>query len=145
MRIVWVNVGRPRTVTWRGRSVTTGIFKDPVLGRVPVRQLNLVSPATIDTACRRQPMRLLVRSDAPAPELYPTNVRAQDCDDGARDGDAMIQVRSAGARGRTDRGSLDRRRPFSLGKYHDPHARAIPDHLAGDRAPPGPLPADDAA
>jgi MOSC domain-containing protein YiiM len=48
MRIVSVNVGRPRTVTWRGRSVTTAIFKDPVPGRVPVRQLNLKGDGQAD-------------------------------------------------------------------------------------------------
>jgi MOSC domain-containing protein YiiM len=40
-RIVSVNVGLPRTVRWKGREVTTGIFKEPVEGRVPVRRLNL--------------------------------------------------------------------------------------------------------
>lgn len=48
MRIVSVNVGRPRTVTWRGRPVTTAIFKDPVPGRVPVRQLNLEGDGQAD-------------------------------------------------------------------------------------------------
>lgn len=37
MRIVSVNVGRPRTVPWEGKLVTTGIFKQPVEGRVAVR------------------------------------------------------------------------------------------------------------
>jgi MOSC domain-containing protein YiiM len=41
MKLVSVNVGLPRQVEWRGRSVTTGIFKSPVAGRVPVRTLNL--------------------------------------------------------------------------------------------------------
>lgn len=41
MRVVSVNVGLPRTVTWHGKAVTTGIFKEPVAGRVAVRQLNL--------------------------------------------------------------------------------------------------------
>lgn len=41
MRVLSVNVGLPREVTWRGKSVTTGIFKEPVGGRVPVRALNL--------------------------------------------------------------------------------------------------------
>jgi MOSC domain-containing protein YiiM len=48
MRIVSVNVGRPRTVTWRGRPVTTGIFKAPVPGRVPVRRLNLEGDGQAD-------------------------------------------------------------------------------------------------
>lgn len=41
MRLVSVNVGRPRLVSWRGRTVSTGIFKEPVAGRVMLRRLNL--------------------------------------------------------------------------------------------------------
>jgi len=41
MKLVSVNVGLPRELTWRGRPVTTGIFKSPVVGRVRVRTLNL--------------------------------------------------------------------------------------------------------
>ena len=41
MRVVSVNVGLPREVVWKGRTVSTGIFKEPVAGRVMVRQLNL--------------------------------------------------------------------------------------------------------
>ncbi len=41
MRVVSVNVGLPREVMWHGRPVTTGIFKEPVQGRVAVRKLNL--------------------------------------------------------------------------------------------------------
>jgi MOSC domain-containing protein YiiM len=41
MRVLSVNVGLPRNVVWRGKPVTTGIYKDPVGGRVPVRVLNL--------------------------------------------------------------------------------------------------------
>lgn len=40
-KIVSLNVGLPREVTYRGRSVTTGIFKDPVVGRIALRRLNL--------------------------------------------------------------------------------------------------------
>ena len=36
-----VNVGRPRTVRWRGQSVQTSIWKTPVEGSVPVAALNL--------------------------------------------------------------------------------------------------------
>jgi MOSC domain-containing protein YiiM len=39
--LVSVNVGRPRRVTHRGRSVRTGIFKEPVPGRVRVGRLNV--------------------------------------------------------------------------------------------------------
>lgn len=40
-KIVSVNVGHPREVAWKGRIVTTGIFKQPVAGRVMMRALNL--------------------------------------------------------------------------------------------------------
>src|SRR3954468_6943406 len=36
-----VNVGRPRDIEWRGRTVYTGIWKSPVAGRCRVRRLNL--------------------------------------------------------------------------------------------------------
>jgi MOSC domain-containing protein YiiM len=41
MKLVSVNTGLPRTVTWHERSVTTGIYKQPVEGRVILRKLNL--------------------------------------------------------------------------------------------------------
>src|SRR5262249_21160544 len=41
MKLVSVNVGLPREVTWHGRIVTTGIFKQPVSGRIALRKLNL--------------------------------------------------------------------------------------------------------
>jgi MOSC domain-containing protein YiiM len=41
MQIVSVNVGLPRTVRWKRRDVTTGIFKEPIKGRISLRRLNL--------------------------------------------------------------------------------------------------------
>jgi MOSC domain-containing protein YiiM len=41
MKVISVNVGLPREVAWNGGRVTTGIFKSPVSGSVPVRRLNL--------------------------------------------------------------------------------------------------------
>jgi len=41
MKILSVNVGLPREVSWKGKPVTTGIFKEPVQGRVKLRSLNL--------------------------------------------------------------------------------------------------------
>lgn len=41
MKVVSVNVGLPREVVWHGRSVITGIFKQPVQGRIALRKLNL--------------------------------------------------------------------------------------------------------
>ena len=36
-----VQVGRPRDVRWRGKAVTTGIYKEPVAGRIMLRRFNL--------------------------------------------------------------------------------------------------------
>jgi MOSC domain-containing protein YiiM len=41
MQIVSLNVGLPRDVIWHGITVTTGIFKQAVEGRVALRKLNL--------------------------------------------------------------------------------------------------------
>jgi MOSC domain-containing protein YiiM len=41
MKLISVNVGRPRLVSWEGRTVSTGIFKAPVDGPVTLRLLNL--------------------------------------------------------------------------------------------------------
>ena len=41
MKLVSVNVGLSREVISKGKTVTTGIFKEPVEGRVLVRTLNL--------------------------------------------------------------------------------------------------------
>lgn len=41
MKLISLNTGLPREVTWHGRTVTTGIFKEPVHNRVALRQLNL--------------------------------------------------------------------------------------------------------
>ncbi|MDT5235752.1 MAG: hypothetical protein QOF47_1739 [Mycobacterium sp.] len=40
-RLVSVNVGMPKDVQWRGKTVHTGIWKTPVDGPVMVRQLNI--------------------------------------------------------------------------------------------------------
>src|SRR5215211_7291836 len=41
MRIVSLNVGLPREITWQGKLVTTGIFKQPIKAPVMLRTLNL--------------------------------------------------------------------------------------------------------
>src|SRR4249919_3260363 len=40
-RLLAVNVGLPREHAWRGRSVRTGVWKEPVVGRRMVRRLNI--------------------------------------------------------------------------------------------------------
>jgi MOSC domain-containing protein YiiM len=56
-RVVSVNVGLPRTVHWNGRDVTTGIFKEPVAGRIAVRRLNLDGDGQADLAVHGGPQK----------------------------------------------------------------------------------------
>lgn len=48
MKLISVNVGLPRTIIWKGRPVTTGIFKEPVEGPVMLRRLNLAGDKQAD-------------------------------------------------------------------------------------------------
>jgi MOSC domain-containing protein YiiM len=48
MKLISVNVGLPREVTWKEKTVSTGIFKEPVNDRVMVRSLNLEGDGQAD-------------------------------------------------------------------------------------------------
>ncbi len=48
MQLISVNVGLPREVNWKGKTVSTGIFKEPVNARVMVRSLNLEGDGQAD-------------------------------------------------------------------------------------------------
>jgi MOSC domain-containing protein YiiM len=48
MKLLSVNVGLPREVIWKGKTVMTGIFKEPVQGRVMLRSLNLEGDGQAD-------------------------------------------------------------------------------------------------
>ena len=49
-RLLSVNVGLPRDIAWRGRTVHTGVWKDPVQGRCRVGRLNLEGDGQGDLA-----------------------------------------------------------------------------------------------
>ncbi len=55
MRIVSVNVGLPREIAWGSDVVSTGIFKEPIDGRVPLRRLNLEGDAQADLSVHGGP------------------------------------------------------------------------------------------
>lgn len=57
MKILSVNVGLPREVDWKGRVVTTGIFKEPVEGRVMMRTLNLDGDGQADLSVHGGPTK----------------------------------------------------------------------------------------
>ncbi|HMD44097.1 MAG TPA: MOSC domain-containing protein, partial [Candidatus Acidoferrum sp.] len=49
-RLLAVNVGLPRDVTWNGKTVRTSVWKPPVDGRRMVRRLNIQGDAQADLA-----------------------------------------------------------------------------------------------
>ncbi len=57
MRVVSVNVSLPRRVPYKGRTVSTAIFKKPVAGRVPVRAIGLRGDAVGDPRVHGAPMK----------------------------------------------------------------------------------------
>ncbi len=48
MKIESIQVGMPKTVVFRGKEITTGIFKDPVKGPVLLKTLSLVGDGQAD-------------------------------------------------------------------------------------------------
>jgi len=57
MKVVSVNVGLPREVTWNGKVITTGIYKEPVDGRVTLRTLNLDGDKQADLSVHGGPTK----------------------------------------------------------------------------------------
>jgi ferredoxin-NADP reductase/MOSC domain-containing protein YiiM len=49
-RLLSVNVGLPRDIVWKGRTVHTGVWKNPVIGRCRVGRLNLEGDGQGDLA-----------------------------------------------------------------------------------------------
>jgi MOSC domain-containing protein YiiM len=49
-RLLSVNVGLPRAVTWNGKTVRTSVWKSPVDGRRMVRKLDIDGDAQADLA-----------------------------------------------------------------------------------------------
>ncbi|HEY6186670.1 MAG TPA: MOSC domain-containing protein [Pyrinomonadaceae bacterium] len=57
MKLISLNVGRPRLVMSRGEMVSTGIYKEPVEGRVRLRTLNLDGDRQADLTVHGGPMK----------------------------------------------------------------------------------------
>ena len=68
MKLVSLNVGKPRDVRWKGRIVSTGIFKEPVSGRIAVRTLNLDGDGQADLSVHGGPEKAVYLYPA---EHYP--------------------------------------------------------------------------
>jgi MOSC domain-containing protein YiiM len=59
MKLISVNVGLPREVEWKGQTVKTGIFKEPVAGRVKLRHLNLDGDRQADLSVHGGPEKAI--------------------------------------------------------------------------------------
>lgn len=57
MKIVSLNIGRPRLVMRNGDPVSTAIFKEPIAGRVPLRTLNLDGDRQADLSVHGGPTK----------------------------------------------------------------------------------------
>jgi len=63
MNIASVNVGRPQTLPWRGQLVSTGIFKNPVEGPVPLVGYNFDGDAQADLRVHGGPNKAVYAYD----------------------------------------------------------------------------------
>ena len=68
MQVMSVNVGVPREVVWKGRTVVTGIFKEAVEGRIAVRRLNLEGDRQADLTVHGGPEKAIYAYPS---EYYP--------------------------------------------------------------------------
>lgn len=57
MKIISLNVSRPCLVVWNGQTVSTGIYKTPVEGRVMLRTLNLDGDRQADLSVHGGPSK----------------------------------------------------------------------------------------
>ena len=57
MRLLSVNAGQPRVVWWKGRMVSTSIFKQPITGRVRLGQMNLDGDRQADLSVHGGPLK----------------------------------------------------------------------------------------
>ncbi|WMX12690.1 MULTISPECIES: MOSC domain-containing protein [unclassified Aureispira] len=48
MKLISLNVGQPQTLTWKGKTVQTSIFKQPIHGKQSVSFLNIVGDQQAD-------------------------------------------------------------------------------------------------
>ncbi len=67
MKIISVNVGQPREVEWKGGTLTTAIYKEPVVGPVAVGKLNLAGDAQADLSVRGGPSKAVYNVPHPSP------------------------------------------------------------------------------
>ena len=57
MKVLSISIGLPREVTWKGRTVSTSIFKEPVTGPVELRRHNLEGDKQADLSVHGGPTK----------------------------------------------------------------------------------------
>lgn len=68
MKLISLNVARPRLVVYQGATINTGIFKQPVQGPIPLRTLNLDGDRQADLSVHGGPNKAVYAYPA---EHYP--------------------------------------------------------------------------
>ncbi len=81
-RLVSVNVGMPKDVQWRGKTVHTGIWKTPVEGPVMVRRLNLDGDGQGDRAGHGGEQRAVMVYQAESYDFWKTYLGRDDLEPG---------------------------------------------------------------
>ncbi len=77
-RLLSVNVGLPRDVAWRGETVHTAIWKQPVQGRIAVRRLNVEGDRQGDLAGHGGEHRAVMVYQIGAYRYWEAQLRRQD-------------------------------------------------------------------
>jgi MOSC domain-containing protein YiiM len=68
LKLISLNVARPRLVAYKGETISTGIFKQPIDGQVPLRTLNLDGDRQADLSVHGGPFKAVYGYPA---EHYP--------------------------------------------------------------------------
>lgn len=72
MHILSVNVGRPRTLAWAGREISTAIFKQPVAGPIALTGVNLAGDQQADLTVHGGPDKAVYAYDLAHYEAWRT-------------------------------------------------------------------------
>jgi ferredoxin-NADP reductase/MOSC domain-containing protein YiiM len=81
-RLVSVNVGMPKNVQWRGKTVYTGIWKTPIEGPVMVRRLNIDGDGQGDLAGHGGEQRAVMVYQTESYDFWKTYLRRDDLEPG---------------------------------------------------------------
>ena len=105
MKLISLNVARPRLTVYKGETINTGIFKKPVSGRIALRTLNLDGDQQADLSVHGGPYKAVY--------AYPSEHYGYLARRVAQDGVAVGHVWREFYDGRSGGRRTSRRRPLS--------------------------------